>query len=72
MNLNLTTATRIGLNLLALTLFLLLMRVSRLAGYHAAEHQTVHAMERNETLVPEIVCRMPRWLCFRSFATWIR
>jgi hypothetical protein len=40
--------------------FLILMRTTRLAGYHAAEHQTVHALERGEPLVPEIVRRMPR------------
>jgi CBS domain-containing protein len=41
-------------------LFLLLLRATRLAGFHAAEHQTVHAIERNENLTPEIVRRMPR------------
>lgn len=40
--------------------YLLLMRFSILAGYHAAEHQTVHALERREPLVPEVVRRMPR------------
>lgn len=41
-------------------LFLILMRLSVLAGYHAAEHQTVHALEAGERLAPEIVRRMPR------------
>ncbi len=40
--------------------FILLIRFSRIAGYHAAEHQTVHAMERGEPLIPEVVDRMPR------------
>lgn len=50
----------IGWSMVILVVFLLLIRLSRIAGYHAAEHQTVHAMERRETLVPEIVARMPR------------
>ncbi len=44
----------------SLPLFLLLMRALPLAGYHAAEHQVVHAMERSEPLHPEVVRRMPR------------
>jgi CBS domain-containing protein len=50
----------VGMSLVVLGIFLLLMRLTRLAGYHAAEHQTVHAIERGERLVPEIVRRMPR------------
>jgi hypothetical protein len=34
--------------------------LSPLAGYHAAEHQTVHAIEQGEPLVPEVVARMSR------------
>jgi CBS domain-containing protein len=41
-------------------LFLLMMRLTPLAGYHAAEHQVVHAIERAEPLIPEIVRQMPR------------
>ncbi|MEQ1932620.1 MAG: DUF1385 domain-containing protein [Fimbriimonadaceae bacterium] len=41
-------------------LFFLLMRLIPLSGTHAAEHQVVHALERNEELVPEVVKRMPR------------
>jgi hypothetical protein len=41
-------------------LFLLLIRASPIAGTHAAEHMVVHAIERNEPLVPEAVSRMPR------------
>jgi CBS domain-containing protein len=48
------------LRVVLLLLFLTLMRLTRIAGFHAAEHQTVHAIERNEPLVPEIVARMPR------------
>jgi hypothetical protein len=50
----------VAISLGVLGLFLLLIRVTRLAGYHAAEHQTVHAIERGERLIPEIVRRMPR------------
>jgi hypothetical protein len=49
-----------ALQTLGLILFLLLMRFTRLAGYHAAEHQTVHAVERDEPLTPDVVRRMPR------------
>ena len=41
-------------------LFLLLLRLSPIAGYHAAEHQVVHAIERSEPLVLETVRDMPR------------
>jgi len=41
-------------------LFLELMRISPLSGYHAAEHQTVHAMEQGEELTPEAVAQFPR------------
>jgi hypothetical protein len=50
----------VGESLLLFLVFMLLMRLTRLAGYHAAEHQTVHAIERCEPLVPAIVARMPR------------
>jgi CBS domain-containing protein len=36
------------------------MRLLPLAGIHAAEHKVVHAIERGEPLVPEVVDRMPR------------
>lgn len=41
-------------------LFLFLLRQTPLAGYHAAEHQVVHAIERGEPLLPETVRSMPR------------
>jgi len=42
-------------------IFLLGLRVLPLmAGYHAAEHQTVNALERGEPLHPDQVARMPR------------
>jgi hypothetical protein len=50
----------IGVSALVFVVFILLMRATRLAGYHAAEHQTVHAIERCEMLTPGIVRRMPR------------
>ena len=43
-----------------LILFMALMRISPLAGTHGAEHQVVHAMEREEDLLPRIIRRMPR------------
>lgn len=41
-------------------LFLVLLRSIPLAGIHAAEHMTVHAIERKEPLVESVVARMPR------------
>lgn len=47
-------------NVMILVFFMLLLRAQPLAGYHAAEHMTVHAIEQNEPLEPETVARMPR------------
>jgi len=41
-------------------LFLLAMRALPLSGTHAAEHQTVWAIERGLPLVPDVVAKMPR------------
>ncbi|MBV9867179.1 MAG: DUF1385 domain-containing protein [Abitibacteriaceae bacterium] len=41
-------------------LFLVLMRSLPLSGIHAAEHQTVWAIERGLPLTPEYVAQMPR------------
>nr|CAA9226971.1 hypothetical protein AVDCRST_MAG63-787 [uncultured Armatimonadetes bacterium] len=41
-------------------LLLTLLRLSPIAGYHAAEHQVVHAMERAEPLLLDTVRAMPR------------
>lgn len=41
-------------------LFLLLVRCIPLSGVHAAEHQTVWAIEKGLPLRPEIVAKMPR------------
>lgn len=41
-------------------LFFLGMRLMPISGIHAAEHMTVHAIERKEPLVPDVVSRMPR------------
>ncbi|MDQ3815845.1 MAG: DUF1385 domain-containing protein [Armatimonadota bacterium] len=41
-------------------LFLLILRSLPMAGIHAAEHQTVWAIERGLPLEPEYVARMPR------------
>ena len=43
-----------------LTGFLGLVRLSPLAGFHAAEHQVVHALERHVPLLVDPVGRMPR------------
>ncbi|MBC7545287.1 MAG: DUF1385 domain-containing protein [Candidatus Sericytochromatia bacterium] len=40
--------------------FLALIRLSPLAGYHAAEHQTVHALEQGLPLTPACVVHQPR------------
>lgn len=45
---------------LALLLFMSLFRLSRVSGYHAAEHQTVHAIEAGDDLIPEVVREKPR------------
>jgi CBS domain-containing protein len=55
-----TTLLSVGGQLAVYFTFLTTMRATILAGYHAAEHQTVHAIERFEPLVPEVVARMPR------------
>jgi len=41
-------------------IMLLIFRFLPIAGYHAAEHMVVHALERDEELTPEVVSRMPR------------
>jgi CBS domain-containing protein len=41
-------------------LFFIGLRLLPLSGIHGAEHKVVHALERGEPLVPEIVERMPR------------
>lgn len=41
-------------------LFVLALRLTPMAGIHAAEHQTVWAIERGLPLVPEVVEQMPR------------
>lgn len=43
-----------------LFLFALGFRAMPISGIHAAEHMVVHAIERNEPLVPSVVRRMPR------------
>lgn len=48
------------LETLPIVSLILLFRLSPLAGYHAAEHQVVHALERDEPLIPDVVSRMPR------------
>ena len=58
-----SAGVKIGPSLLAvaaLALFLVLLRLSPLAGLHAAEHQVVNAIERGEPLDAESVNAMPR------------
>ncbi len=55
-----TWGVEVVFTLCSTLLFLLFIRLSPLAGYHAAEHQVVHTIERAEPLVPEIVRQMPR------------
>jgi hypothetical protein len=45
---------------LSLLLFALLFRLSWVTGYHAAEHQVVHAIEQGDDLRPEVVVAKPR------------
>lgn len=47
-------------SILIVAIFLLILRISPLSGYHAAEHMTVHAIEMGEELIPGIVRYMPR------------
>lgn len=48
------------LHMAAVPIFLLMLRVLPLSGYHAAEHQVVHAIENGEPLKPATVAKMPR------------
>lgn len=47
-------------DIIPLAFLLLAFRLSPISGIHAAEHQVVHAIERDEPLALEIVKRMPR------------
>jgi Protein of unknown function (DUF1385) len=40
--------------------FLTMVRLSPVAGFHAAEHQVVHALERHVPLLPGLVGQLPR------------
>jgi len=53
-------AKDLAIMILHLLAFRTLLRLSPLAGYHAAEHMTVHAMEAGEALTPGVVGKMPR------------
>jgi len=48
------------LQIIALLPMIAIFRLHPISGYHAAEHQVVHAIERDENLTPEVVERMPR------------
>jgi len=47
-------------DVLPLVFFGIFMRLAPLSGIHAAEHMTVHAIERGEPLTVDVVSRMPR------------
>jgi hypothetical protein len=47
-------------NFFPLILMMLFLRLIPVAGYHAAEHQVVHCIERGEPLVYDKVTKMPR------------
>jgi len=49
-----------GINLLVFTCFLIVLHLSPMSGYHAAEHMTVTAIERFGRLDPDLVRQMPR------------
>ncbi|MBI3912111.1 MAG: DUF1385 domain-containing protein [Armatimonadetes bacterium] len=55
---------RISLNalvqIITLVAFMVLFRLSWVAGYHAAEHQVVHTIEQGEELLPAVVRTKPR------------
>lgn len=54
-------AARIAINLLTFGCFLLVLRLTPLAGFHAAEHMTVHAIEHyGPADWEQHVTRMPR------------
>lgn len=46
--------------ILQFVLYLLLLRLTPLAGFHAAEHQVVHAIERGEPLKASTLAAQPR------------
>jgi CBS domain-containing protein len=54
------SAAQWGSPILAIVLVMLMIRLSPLSGYHAAEHMTVHALEAGEELTLDIVRGMPR------------
>jgi Protein of unknown function (DUF1385)/CBS domain len=50
----------LAVNMATALVMLSIFRLLPIAGYHAAEHMVVHALERDEELTPEVVARMPR------------
>ncbi len=48
------------LALLPIVSLVVMFRLFPLSGYHAAEHQVVHAIEQDEPLMPDVVKQMPR------------
>lgn len=51
---------RMGFEAVRFLIFLSLLRLTPLTGYHAAEHMTVHALETGQDLTEENVSRLPR------------
>lgn len=54
-------SANVFIDIIILFLFLFFLRLSPLSGYHAAEHQTINAIENNLELNPVIVARMQRF-----------
>lgn len=48
------------IEILPTILLLTTFRLLPIAGFHAAEHMVVHAIEQGEEITPEVVSRMPR------------
>lgn len=55
-----TWLVELVVSMFTVLIMLCVFRLLPIAGYHAAEHMVVHALERDEALTPEVVARMPR------------
>lgn len=51
----------VPVDLVTVVVFLLMVRLSPIAGTHGAEHMVVNTIERGEEVKPEVVCRMDRY-----------
>lgn len=55
-----SSSWNLAIEILPTLLLLMTFRLLPIAGYHAAEHMVVHALEEGEELTPEVVKRMSR------------